>query len=104
MREFALGGLASVPLLEPRGAGTHVGGDRFPAGGEQPHHLPADALDLEPMSVVAGGPFQAKSGDEGFFQVLGHDCGHRADVLVVAQGIRGSPLAVGKRPGGVGDL
>ena len=32
---------------------------------------------------------------EGFFQVLGDDRGDRADVLVVAQGVRGPPFAVG---------
>ena len=36
--------------------------------------------------------------------MLGHDCGDRADVLVVAQGIRRPPLPVGDRPGDVGDL
>ena len=41
---------------------------------------------------------------EGFFEVLGDDRGDRADVLVVAQGVRGPPLPVGAGPGDVGDL
>ena len=43
-------------------------------------------------------------GGEGFLQVLGDDRGDRADVLVVAQGVRGPPFPVGGRPGDVGDL
>ena len=56
------------------------------------------------MPVVAGGPFQAEPGGEGFFQVLGDDRGDRADVLVVAQGVRGPPFPVGAGLGDVGDL
>ena len=41
---------------------------------------------------------------QGFLQVLGDDRGDRADVLVVAEGVRGPPLAVGAGPGDVGDL
>src|SRR5208337_2267750 len=104
VRELALGGFASVALLEPRGAGAQVGGDGLAAGGEQAHHLAADALDLEAVPVVAGGPFQAEPGGEGFFQVLGDDRGDRADVLVVAEGVRGAPFAVGYGLGDVGDL
>ena len=60
LRELALGRLASVPLLEPRRALAQVRGDRLAAGGEHAHHLPADALDLEAVAVIAGGPFQAE--------------------------------------------
>ena len=56
------------------------------------------------MAIVAGDPFQAEPGGEGFFQVLGDDRGDRADVLVVAERVRGAPLAVGGGPSGVGDL
>ena len=104
VRELALGRRAAVPLLEPRRAAAQVRGDRRAAGGEHAHHLAADALDLEAVAVVARGPFQAEPGGEGFFQVLGDDRGDRADVLVVAQGVRGPPFPVGARPGGVGDL
>jgi len=34
VREFALGRLASVPLLEPRGAAAQIRGDGFAARGE----------------------------------------------------------------------
>jgi hypothetical protein len=81
-------------LLEPRGAGTQVGGDGLAAGGEQAHHLPGDSLDLEPVAVVACGPFQAEPLRQGFFQVLGDDRGDRADVFVVAERVGGPPLAV----------
>ena len=64
----------------------------------------ADAVDLEAVAVVAGGPLQAEPLREGFFEVLGDDRGDGADVLVVAQGVRGAPFAVGARSGGVGDL
>ena len=104
VREFTLGGLAPVLLLESQGAGAQVGGDGLAAGGEQPHHLPRDARDLETVAVVAGGPFQAEPGGEGFFQVLGDDRGDRPDVLVVAEGVRGPPFPVGAGPGDVGDL
>ena len=40
-RQLALRRRAAVVLLEPRRAGTQVGGDGLAAGGEQPHHLPA---------------------------------------------------------------
>ena len=104
VREFALGRLAFVSLLEPRRAGAQVRGDRLAARGEHAHHLAGDALDLEAVAVVARGPFQAEPGGEGFFQVLGDDRGDRADVLVVAEGVRGAPFAVGAGLGGVGDL
>ncbi len=94
LREFALGRRAAVRLLEPRGAGAQVRGDGLAAGGEQAHHLAGDALDLEAVAVVAGGPLQAEPGREGFLEVLGDDRGDRADVLVVAQGIRRPPLPV----------
>ena len=104
VREFALGRRAAVPLLEPRRAGAHIRGNRLAARGEHAHNLPADAFDLEAVAVVPCGPFQAEPGGEGFFQVLGDDRGDRADVLVVAERVRGAPLAVGGGPGGVGDL
>ena len=104
VRELTLGWFASVPLLEPRGARTQVRGDGLTAGGEHAHHLAADALDLEAVAVIAGGPFQAEPGGEGFFQVLGDDRGDGADVLVVAQGVRGAPFPVGGRFRDVGDL
>ena len=104
VREFALGRRAAVALLEPRRAGAEVRGDERAARGEQAHHVAADALDLEAVAVVAGGPFQAEPGGEGFFEVLGDDRGDGADVLVVAQGVRGAPFPVGGRLGGVGDL
>jgi hypothetical protein len=45
LREFALRRRAAVVLLELRGAGAQVGGDRLAARGEQAHHLylPGDA-------------------------------------------------------------
>ena len=104
MREFALGRRAAVPLLEPRRAVTQVGGDGLTPGGEHAHHRAGDALDLEAVAVVAGGPFQAEPGGEGLFQVLGDDRGDRADVLVVAEGVRRPPFPVGGGLGGVGDL
>ena len=104
MRELALGRRAAVPLLEPRRAAAQVRGDRLTARGEHAHHLAADALDLEAVPVIARGPFQAEPAGEGFFQVLGDDRGDRADVLVVAQGVRGPPFPVGAGPGDVGDL
>ena len=104
VRELALGRRAAVPLLEPRGAAAQVGGDGFAAGGEQAHHLAADAFDLEAVAVVPRDPFQAEPAGEGFFQVLGDDRGDRADVLVVPEGVRRPPFAVGRRPGDVGDL
>ncbi len=103
-RQLPLRRRAAVALLELRGAGPHLRGDRFAARGEQPHHLPADALDLEAVAVIAGGPFQAEPGSERFLQVLGDDRGHRAEVLVIAQGVRGTPLPVDEGPGDVGDL
>jgi hypothetical protein len=104
LREFALGRRASVALLEPRGAAAQVGSDGFAAGGEQAHHLAADALDLEAVAVVPRNPFEAEAGGEGFFQVLGDNRGNRADVLVVPEGVRRPPFPVGRRPSDVGDL
>ena len=104
MRELALGRLASVLLLEPRGADAQICGDRRAARGEHAHHLPGDAPDLEPVPVITRGPLQAEPARQRLLQVLGHDRGHRADMLVVAQRVRRAPLAVGCRPGGVGDL
>jgi hypothetical protein len=102
--EFALGRLASVLLLELRGAGTQVGGDGLAAGGEHAHHGAADALDLEAVAVIARGPLEAEPAGERFFEVLGDDRADGADVLVVAQGIRGAPFPVGGGLGDVGDL
>ena len=104
VRELALGRRAAVPLLEPRRAAAQIRRDRRAARGEHAHHLPADALDLEAVAVVPRDPFQAEPGGEGLLQVLGDDRGDRADVLVVAQRIRGPPLPVGTRFGDVGDL
>ena len=104
LREFALRRRAAVALLEPRGAGAQVGGDRLPAGGEQAHHLPGDALDLESVAVISGGPFQAEPGGERFLQVLRDDRGDGADVLVVTEGVRGAPFPVDAGFGDVGDL
>ena len=104
MRELALGRLASVLLLEPRGAVAQICGDRRAARGEHAHHLPGDAPDLEAVPVITRGPLQAEPGGQRLLQVLGHDRGDRADMLVVAQRVRGPPFAVGCRPGGVGDL
>ena len=104
LREFALGRRAAVALLEPRRAGAQIRGNRLATGGEQAHHLAADALDLEAVPVVPRGPFQAEAGGEGFFQVLGNYRGDRADVLVVAQGVRGAPFPVSSRFRDVGDL
>ena len=104
LREFALRRRAAVALLEPRRAGAQVRGDRRAARGEHAHHLPGDALDLEAVPVVAGGPFQAEPLGERFFQVLGNDRGDRADVLVVTQGIRSAPFAIDRCLGDVGDL
>ena len=56
------------------------------------------------MPVVTRGPLQAEPGREGLFQVLGDDRGDRADVLVVAEGIRGPPFPAGGGPGDMGDL
>ena len=56
------------------------------------------------MAVVAGSPFQAEPGGESFFQVLGDDRSDRADVLVVAQGVRGPPFPVGAGLCDMGDL
>ena len=104
MRELALGRLASVLLLEPRGADAQILGDRRAARGEHAHHLPGDAPDLEPVPVITRGPLQAEPARQRLLQVLGHDRGDRADMLVVAQRVRRPPFAVGCRPGGVGDL
>jgi hypothetical protein len=56
------------------------------------------------VAVVAGGPFQAEPSGEGLFEVLGDDRGDRADVLVVAQRVRGPPLPADSRLDDVGDL
>ena len=104
LRQFPLRRGAAVPLLEPRRAGAHVGGDRLAARGEQPHHLPGDALDLEPVAVIARHPLHAEPAGQRLLQVLGGDRGDRADVLVVAEGVRCPPFAVGPCSGGVGDL
>jgi hypothetical protein len=104
LREFALGRRAAVLLREPRGAVAQVGCDRLAARGEQAHHLPADAGDLEPVAVIAGGPLQAEPSREGFLKVLGGDGADCSDVLVVAEGVRGAPFAVGAGAGDVGDL
>ena len=104
LREFALRRRAAVPLLEPRRAGAQIRGDRLAARGEHAHHLAADALDLEAVPVIPGGPFQAEPGGESFLQVLGDDRGDGADVLVVAEGVRGPPFPVVAGLGDVGDL
>jgi hypothetical protein len=104
LRELALGRRAAVPLLEPLRAAAQIRRDRHTARREHAHHLPADALDLEPVPVVARDPFQAEPGGEGLFQVLGDDRSQCADVLVVAERVRGPPLPVGTRFDGVGDL
>ena len=56
------------------------------------------------MPVIARDPLHAEPARQRLLQVLGHDRGDRADVLVVAEGVRRPPLAVGDRPGDVGDL
>jgi hypothetical protein len=104
MSELALGWLAAVPLLEPRRALAQVRGNRLAARGEHAHHPPGDALDLEPVAVIARNPFHAEPARQRLLQVLGDDRGDRADVLVVAEGIRCPPFAVSGRPGGVCDL
>ena len=104
LRELPLRRRAAVPLLEPRGALAHVGGDRLAARGEQVHHLLRDALDLEPVPVLPGRPLQAEPAGEGLLQMLGGDRRHRADVLGVAQRVRRPPLPVNAGPGDVGDL
>jgi hypothetical protein len=104
VRQFALRWLAAVPLLELRRAGAQVGGDGFAARGEQAHHFPGDALDLEAVAVVARCPLDAEAPAQRLFQMLGCDCRDRADVLVVAEGVRCPPLAVSLRSGDVGDL
>jgi hypothetical protein len=68
------------------------------------HHLPADALDLVPVAVVAQHPADPEPGGEGFLEVLGCDRADRAGMLGVAVGVRGAPLAVGLGAGDVGDL
>jgi len=99
-----LGRLASVALLELRRAGAHVGGDGRASRGEHAHHLARDALDLEAVPVVARDPLEAEAAGQRLLQVLGDDRGHRADVLVVAEGVRGAPFAVSCCPCDVGDL
>ena len=104
LRELALRRRAAVPLLEPRRAAAQIRRDRRAPGGEHAHHLPADALDLEPVAVVPRDPLQAEPAGEGLFQVLGDDRGDRADVLVVTERVRRPPFPVHRRPGDVGDL
>jgi hypothetical protein len=104
LRELTLGWRAAVALLEPRRASAQVGADRRATRGEHAHHLPADALDLEAVAVVAGDPLQAEPDGQGILQVLGDNRCYRTDVLVVAQGVRGAPFAVNRCPGDVGDL
>ena len=104
MCQLTLRRRAAVLRLEPRRAGAQVRGDGLAASGEHAHHVTADALNLEPVAVIARDPFQAEPGGEGFFQVLGDDRGDRADMLVVAQRVRRAPFAVGGGLGHVGDL
>ncbi len=104
LRELPLRRRAAVPLLEPRGALAHVGGDRLAARGEQVHHLLRDALDLEPVPVLPGGPLQAEPAGQSLLQMLGGDRRHRPDMLGVAQRVRRPPLPVNAGPGDVGDL
>ena len=104
LREFPLRRRAAVPLLEPRRALAHVGGDRLAARGEQVHHLLRDALDLEPVPVLPGRPLQAEPAGQGLLQMLGGDRRHRPDMLGVAQRVRRPPLPVTSGPGDVGDL
>ena len=68
------------------------------------HHLAGDALDLEAVAVVARHPLHAEAARQRLLQVLGCDRRHGADVLVVAERVRGAPLAVGGGSGDVGDL
>jgi hypothetical protein len=56
LRELALGGLAAVALLEPRGAGAQVGGDGLAAGGEQAHHLAAALATPSPAPLSPARP------------------------------------------------
>ena len=104
LRHLALGRLAAVALLEPRGAVAQVGGDGRATGGEQAHHLPGDALDLEAVAVITRDPLQTEPACQRLLQVLRDDRRHRADVLVVTQGIGGPPFAVDDGAGDVGDL
>ena len=94
-RQLALRRLAAQSLLELRRADTQVRGDRLPARGKHAHHLTADAFDLEAVPVIACYPRHAEPAGQRLLQVLGHDRGDRADVLVVTQGIRRPPLPVG---------
>jgi hypothetical protein len=94
-RQLTLGRRASVPLLESPRASTQVRGDGLAASREHAHHLPADALDLETVSIIAGDPFQAEPGGEGFFQVLGDD---RGAERLLEFGVRaGGPQSAGSR-------
>ena len=56
------------------------------------------------MAVIACLPRHAEPAGQRLLQMLGHDRRYRADVLVVAQGVRRPPLPVGGGLGGVGDL
>ena len=103
-RQLTLGRRAAVLRLEPRRAGTQVGRDGLAARGEQRHHAPGDARDLEPVPIIAGLPRQAEPAGQRLLQMLGHDPPHRADMLVVPQRVRRPPFPVGDGPRGVGDL
>jgi hypothetical protein len=103
-RQLTLRRRAAVLRLEPRRAGTQIGRDGLPARGKQPHHLSRDTPDFKPVAVIARLPGQAEPAGQRLLQMLGHDRGHRADVLVVAQGIRRPPFPVDAGLGGVGDL
>ena len=104
LRQLALGRRASVALLEPRRALAQIRGNRLSPRGEHAHHLAADALDLEAVAVIPRHPLHAEPARERFFQVLGDDRAHGADMLVVTQRVRRAPFPVGAGPGGVGDL
>jgi hypothetical protein len=67
LRQLTLRRRAAIHGLEPRRAGTQVRGDGLAASREHTHHLPGDALDLEPVPVIPGDQFQAEPGSEGFF-------------------------------------
>ena len=56
------------------------------------------------MAVVAGHPLHAEPAGQRLLQMLGGDRRDRAEVLVVAEGVRGPPFPVGACSGSVGDL
>jgi hypothetical protein len=60
LRQLPLRRRAAILVLEPRCTGAQVGGDGLAPGGEQAHHLAGDALDLEPVAVVARDPLHAE--------------------------------------------